>query len=499
MRLADHQRRIIDEALSKDEKGNYKYATIVYSAPKKSGKSALTSAVALYVAYHTPNSFVACLANDGSQANDRLYGPIYTNFRLHRQLGGIFKDATPKIGEVTLENFTKIRAVPCDAAGEAGAQPLATFWSELWGFNTPKKSALFVEMTVPPTLYGRAFRWIESYAGYSGESEILEQIYETGFSQGEPHPEFDLEGRHGKVVRVNKRARMFCYWDTEPRMPWQNDDYYQEEAQILPAAEFERLHRNLWVSPVSAFVEQAWWKACERLDLPPLRDGDLTPVVVGIDMAVTGDCAALVAVTRDPANPATGVAVRGVRILNPKRLGGTIDQETVVRPIIEEWANKWNVVCWVYDPREMAKLAQDMTREGFGWFKPFGQVQPRTIADKQLRDMIMARQVSWNRETTEGNIGRHGGDEDSLFRHIIQAGADTSSDAYRISKLSPSAKIDGAVALSQAAHIAMKLLLDNRETNVDDLIEKLRKREISLEEFSNLVQKKNQLLQKAQI
>lgn len=495
--MAEHQRRIIDAALEKDENGMFKYSTIIYSAPKKSGKSALTSAVVLYMAAHNPNSFIACLANDGSQANDRLYGPIYTNFRLHRQLGGIFEDVVPRIGEVTLDNFTKIRAVPCDAAGEAGAQPLMTAFSELWGFDTPKKSALFVEMTIPPTLHGRAIRWIESYAGYSGKSEILEQLYETGFTQGEPHPEFDLMGQHGPVVRVNKGARLFCYWDTEPRMPWQSEDYYQEQAKTMPAAEFDRLHRNLWVSPVSAFIDQTWWKACERRELPPLRYGDLTPVVVGIDMAVTGDCAALVAVTRDPSNPTTGVAVRAVRILNPKRLGGTIEQETMVRPVILEWADKWNVVCWVYDPREMTKLAQDMTREGVGWFRPFGQVQPRTIADKQLYDMILARQVAWNRDTTEGDVGRHGGDDDTLFKHLIQAGADTASDAYRIVKLSPNAKIDGAVALSQAAHVAMKLLLDNRETDVDDLVEKLRKREISLDDFSKLVQQKNQLLQKA--
>lgn len=165
IRLADHQRRIIDEALSKNEDGRLKYSTVVYSAPKKSGKSALTSGVMLYFAHHNPNSYVACIANDGKQSTDRLYAPIYTNFRLHKQLGGIFSGVSPNRNEVILDNFTKIEPIPCDAAGEAGSQPILTCWSELWGFETETKRRVWTELTIPPTLYGRALRWVETYAG----------------------------------------------------------------------------------------------------------------------------------------------------------------------------------------------------------------------------------------------------------------------------------------------------------------------------------------------
>ena len=489
--LADHQKRIINEALSRNPDGTLKYSTVIYSAPKKSGKSAITSAVMLYVAHHNSNAYVACVANDGKQSADRLYAPIYTAMRLHKQSGGIFKDVSPNKDDVTLSNFAHIEAIPCDAAGEAGSQPFLVCFSEIWGFETEVKRRVFTEMTIPPTLYGYAMRWIETYAGFVGKSVLLEGLYKAGFEEGSPHPDFlDLQGKHGPVVRVNEKARIFTYWDTEPRMIWQQDNsYYQEEAAVLVPSEMRRIHGNEWVSALGSFVESEWWDACVSQDLPLLAEGSRIPVVVGIDMANTRDCAALIAVTRDPHYPETQVAVRGVRIFNPKYLGGIIDQELVVRPVIEQWAKQWNVVCWVYDPKEMAKLAQDLVREGVGWFKVFGQQNPRAVSDKELHDMIVARQVVWNPNTTVGDVGYKGDqrEQDTLYRHITRAGADTSGGAYRIEKLSNSVKIDGAVALSMAAHMALKLNINNNELDPKHLLKRLQEGSLTVEKFSELM------------
>lgn len=491
IQLTDHQKHLINEALSRNPDGTFKYALVVYSAPKKSGKSAVAAAVATYVAHHSPYGFIACVANDGKQANDRIYAPIKQNYRLHRQQQGPFKDINPYEYEVTLPNFCKIEAVPVDAAGEAGGEPTLSVFSELWGFDTPKKRQLWTELTVPPTLYGYAMQWVESYAGYTGVSILLESLYNTGKKEGTPHPDFSyLDTEEGPVVYTHAPSRMFMYWDTEPRMPWQIDDYYAEQRNTLEPEEFERIHRNRWVSAKGAFIEAQWWDNCESPSLPVLKQGDKTPVVVAIDMSVSNDLAAMVAVTRDPINPDTCVAVRAVKIFNPKKLGGNIDQEQTVGNTIREWASRWNVICWVYDPYQMAKLVQDYRKDGFGWFDPFTQNTARGIADKQLYDMVMHRQLTWNRTTTIGDVGGPGREEDTLYQHIRQAGAVISGRQRRLEKLSPEAKIDAAVALSMAAYKCMELELDNREFEKEDLLQMLAKGEIELETFSQIVRQK---------
>ena len=281
-------------------------------------------------------------------------------------------------------------------------------------------------------------------------------------------------------------------------MVWQTQEYYAREAQTLPPLEFKRIHRNQWVSPASAFIQPEWWDACANSDLSMLADFDRTPVVVGIDMAVSRDCAALVAVTRDPFDPANSVAIRAVRIFSPKQSGGIIDQEMLVRPVIEDMARRWNVICWAYDPKEMAKLAQDLSRAGLGWFRPFGQVNPRAISDKQLHDMIMHRQISWNPSTTIGEVGDRGQAGETLYNHITKAGAVTRNESYRLEKLSAATHIDAAVALSQAAYIALQLNIGNKENSESDLIRKLQRREITLEEFSNRMRESHAILREMQ-
>lgn len=846
IQLTDHQKHIVNEALSRNPDGTYKYTLVVYSAPKKSGKSAVAAAVATYVGHHSPYGFIACLANDGKQANDRIYAPIKQNYRLQRQQGGPFKDINPYEYEVTLPNFCKIEAVPVDAAGEAGSEPTMSVWSELWGFDTPKKRQLWTELTIPPTLYGHALQWVESYAGYTGVSLLLEQLYNAGRKEGTPHPDFSyLDTAEGPVVYTHEPSRMFMYWDTEPRMPWQVEDYYclplpekkedfrvltstgwkpaedisvkdrvctrtddgsieyqkpkeifmapyegelyrlktdrvdmsmtpnhrvlaqyiphtrkytkltseppvyeykeakdasrvqagkiptrgewkhaplpdvviedqifdagdflelltwfltegnvkkhkikdktyyncffiaqdskknpdkvariislldrmalnytvngvgiyvfnsplsryfkdfgysyqkhfpryvleecskeqlqrildvyilgdgttssgkrslytnsnamlldlmelvfktghtpkyvgsyssdvaggrkpihhidvqdldlgwvgygkrkswsieiapestrvwcpvlpngnfycmingrtfwtgnSEQKNTLEPEEFQRIHRNQWVSAKGVFIEPQWWDKCESPSLQILKDKDKTPVVVAIDMSVSGDYAAVVAVSRDPINPETSVAVRAVRIFNPKKLGGTIDQEDTVGEVIREWHDRWNVVCWTYDPYQMEKLVQDYRKRGFGWFDPFTQNTTRGIADKQLYDMIMHQQIAWSRAGTVGDVGSPVMEEDTLYQHIRQAGAIISGRARRLEKLSLGAKIDGAVALSMATYKCMELELDNREFDKEDLLHLLATGKITDAEFSKIVRAKFPELEK---
>lgn len=515
IRLADHQKRILNEALSKIN-GRFKYSTVIYSAPKKSGKSALASAVALYMASKTPYGQVYCLANDGKNSKDRLYLPIWRCLNFHKQRGLEFKDSTVNMTEAFLSNYSHIEAIPCDASGEAGSEPTGVFYSEFWGYIEENKRRLFTEMTLPPTLYGKSIRWIESYAGFMGISDLLWEMYSLG-KEGYPHPDFiDLTGRDGEpVVYVNPRAHVFMYWDTLPRMIWQNDEYYQQEAQILSDSEFQRIHQNQWVSPLGSFVHSSWWEACADTSLPKLLENSDVPCVLGIDAAITGDCAALVLVTRDPHNPASDVAIRYVKVFKPKP-GRPIMIEEQIGKEIRDLAKRFNIVCVAYDNYQMEGLAQNYRRGNVNltqeeqnfykdkpqelveylaiesraaqrWFFQFGQNAPRAVADKRLHDMVIARQIHFNSNDRDSDINEVD-DKETLAKHIKQAGKKDSGKEMRIEKLADSAYIDAAVALSMATEMCMRLEIDNRELHAEDLLRSYKNGKISYEEYLKRVQ-----------
>lgn len=513
--LADHQRRIINEALSTDEKGFFKYTNIIYSAPKKSGKSGVTAGVAKYMGFRYDYASIYCLANDGKGSKDRLYGPIYRSFQLHNNLNGYYKNKVRlNLLDVVLPNHTKIEALPCDASGDAGSEPTATFWSELWGFDTELKMRLWTEQTVPPTRWGRAIRWVESYAGFVGQSELLWNLYDQAVLQGEPHPDFlDLVDNEGKpVVWVNPAARTFAYWDTVPRMKWQNDEYYEVESRLLTPAEFKRIHRNQWVAPVGLFIEPEWWDACQDEHIPTLPEGSRTPAVVGADAAISGDCAALVLVTRDPNYPDTDIAIRACKIFKPGKRG--INLEATMGKTIREWGKKYNIVCVAYDSYQMEKLAQDyrrglvsipdeelrgMTDEekkayvaaeekaARTWYYNFSQQAARAIADKRLHDMILHRNIHWNPNDRDSAIAPQGSEE-TLTKHIKQAGAANTKDKQlRLEKLSNDLKIDAAVALSMAVDRCITMNIDNKEIGRESLLVELKAGRITLDEYNTSI------------
>lgn len=499
IRLADHQRRIVNEALSKVN-GRFKYTTVIYSAPKKSGKSALSSGVALYMAQRTPYGQIYCLANDGKQSSDRLYLPIWRCLNFHQQRGLALKSSKVNQTEAFLPNYAHIEAIPCDAAGEAGSEPTGVFFSEIWGYTDEKKRRLFTELTIPPTLYGKAIRWIESYAGYIGVSDLLHELYTAGVKEGEPHPDFtDLVGRDGEpVVWVNNLAHTFVYWDTIPRMVWQSDEYYKQEAQILSPAEFARIHQNQWVSPVGSYIQPEWWDGCADPSIPELMIGSDVPCILGVDAALTGDCAAIVLVTRHPFMPDTDIAVRYVKIFKASPSKPINIEEDIGREI-RRLAKLYNIVCIAYDSYQMEGLVQNYRRgnvvltnaeiayfEGKSkqemtdyldqeqraaqrWFYKFGQQAPRAVADKRLYDMVVGRRIHYNPHDVNSDINSRANDE-TLDKHIKQAGVKSTGNQMRIEKLSNDAKVDGAVALSMATDRCMVMALDNREMHVDDLL-----------------------------
>lgn len=428
IRLEQYQRDTIQEALRRDESGAFIYSLVLYSDIKKSAKSTIAAAVCLYLAWHTPWETVRIVANDLKQADSRTFFYIERAIRLNPYLN---RQCKIKQYHITLPNNTTITAIPVDPKGEAGGGDLVTCFTELWAAKNEAAKRLWSETTLSPLKFGHSLRWGESYAGFEGESPILEQLHETGVNHGElvPVPTEGLE------LYRNDAARMLTLWNTQPRCPWQTPEYYAQEAAVLTESEFNRMHRNQWASSEDIFVPLEWWDAC-RQSIPASDERD--SMVVGIDAGISSDSFGIVGVVRR----GDFVYTRYVKEWKPPK-GGVIDfrePEAELRRLAKEY----RVVCFTYDPYQLHDFCTRLRRDGVGWFKEFPQGQDRLKADKQFYDTIRERRFI------------HDGDA-ALTAHIVNANAKTDGDKLRIIKRAEHLKIDLAVAASMASYTARYL------------------------------------------
>lgn len=465
IRLLLHQIIILEIALNPANE----FINILFTTIKKSGKTALAGLVARYMTqFSGPFSEVFCLANDKQQAAGRIYEAALNSLLLTPGYDTA-RRVLPDQWHVTdslsthLPTNSRMKAVPIDYKGEAGSNPTATLWSELWGLTTKAQKRMFSEMTPVPTR--RSIRWMETYAGHTGESDILQGIWNTATlpEQGSHRVTrdellsvygyewpFDEEWDPELPLYVNKSASMFAYVDQGPRarrLPWQTDLYYQQQAKSLPDhQEYIRLHENEWISAVSEFVPIEWWKACVDNDLPPLTKDE--PIVLAGDASVDHDGTALAVVTRHPTIP-TKLALRAIHLWQPTRTN-PIDYGETIEAEIRRYCEHYNVIQFAYDPYQLHDMSTRLKREFVCWTKPFGQMGQRLEADKAFQDRIRDRGIS------------HHGDQimDKAISNSAAKRVINDNSKLRIIKKSPEALIDPCVATSMACYVCQQLNLE---------------------------------------
>jgi phage terminase large subunit-like protein len=427
MELYPCQEIPLREALSRDALGQFRYSTVVWSAIKKSAKSSIAAAVGLWFAFRRPWSSVKVIANDLKQADSRVAYYMRRAILLHPEWSKTVKVSGYKI---TLPNHSAIEAIPIDPKGEAGGNDDLVIYSEIWGWKEKASLAMWSETTLSPMKYGQSMRFCETYAGYVGESPILEQLYESGVTDGHV-----LDAEH----EMYTNGRLFVLWMTKPALPWQNLPYYSQEAATLMPNEFDRVHRNQWVSSTGSFVQPEWWDACKGTVPAPETNEQL---VVALDASVSGDCFGILAATRKDGKtiprfirkwtPPNGGKIQytpppGVDIMDTNYPSGFIRWLVETRNVLEV----------AYDPYQLHSLASALAQELVTYFREFNQASDRLVADKSLQDAIKAREIL------------HDGNED-LTEHVVNAAAKVEGEKIRIVKKTESKKIDLCVCLSMA-------------------------------------------------
>lgn len=464
--LIQYQRDCLKEALKIDENGLFAYSTIVWSDIKKSAKSTLGAAIALWLADSRSHAEVYLIANDLKQADSRM--AKYARYAINGSPYLNSKFRTRGYSMIN-KNLSIVEAIPIDPEGEAGANPDAVFYSELWGAMDEAKGRMWTESTLSPTKFGRSFRFVESYAGYIEESEILYDLWELGVKKGEliwPDRKYPVTGGDdGEIVDEtvlevykNEEARLFCLWNTQPRCPWQSAEYYSQEAAMLHPLEFDRMHRNQWVTNTDTFVPMEWWDACQKTDDEWPTIPANWPMILIADASTRKDTFGVLMVCRHPdranypdttlvqyaENWVPSLGDRGLDYIGTEANPGP---EMEMRRLIKEK----NMAQLAYDDYQLHDMMNRFRKEGLVWCYRFPQgsgKHSRTISDAALYDRIRDRKV-WHRG------------EPKLREHIQNANAkiDDQERRLRIIKRTEKLKIDLCVCLSMGTYQLFRLNL----------------------------------------
>src|SRR5262249_41911829 len=140
-----------------------------------------------------------------------------------------------------------ISAISADYASAAGSNPTLSTFDELWAFTSERSHRLWDEHVPPPTRKVAA-RLTTTYAGFEGESELLEELYKRGLRGTEIAP--SLYAIPGELL---------LFWAHDPVAPWQTPAWLAQMRAQLRRNAFLRMIENRFVTSESTFVDPEWW------------------------------------------------------------------------------------------------------------------------------------------------------------------------------------------------------------------------------------------------
>jgi phage terminase large subunit-like protein len=425
--LLPSERAFLEYAFKIGADGKLLYPEQVYSCPKKSGKTtyAALHVLALCLLFGGSYPEATLCANDQEQSRGRVFEMcrrvILASPVLKREARITeSKIAFPALGAT-------ITAIASDAASAAGGNQCVSVFDEIWGFSSERLHRLWDELIPPPTRK-IACRLVVSYAGFSGESELLERIYKRG--KALPQVGKDLYAGDGLLM----------FWSHEPVAPWQDEAWLAEMRRSLRPSAYSRMVLNEFASSESAFVDLSAWDACTVPDLAPLREDRELQIWVGVDASTKRDSTALVACAYH--TEAKCVRLVAHRVFTPT-LGDPIDFESTIERTILEWDERFLLRKVLFDPFQMVSVAQRLQRAGVQIEEFVQSVPGLTACTSNLYDLIQSRSIMLYPDA-------------AMRLAVSRAIMVESSRGFRLAKDKQQHKIDVIVALSMAALAAVK-------------------------------------------
>ena len=277
-KLLPAERAFLEHAFKRDDDGRLLYPEQIYSCPKKSGKTTFAGIHTLTTLLLFGGSYpeATICANDQEQS----VGRVFTMIRRIIESSPLLKrEAKITQDRITFPAFeVTISAIPSNFATAAGGNQNISVFDELWAFTSERSRRLWDELVPPPTRQ-IACRLTTTYAGYEGESLLLQDLYRRGLQQ--PQIGDDLHAGDGILM----------FWSHSPVAPWQDERWLAEMRRTLRPNAYQRLVLNEFASAESQFVDMAAWDSCVQPSLVP--SSERLPIYVGVDASVKRDSTAL--------------------------------------------------------------------------------------------------------------------------------------------------------------------------------------------------------------
>src|SRR5664280_102835 len=265
-----------------------------------------------------------------------------------------------------------------------------------------------------------------TYAGFSGESLLLEELYARGHTLPAIRP--DLHAGDGLLM----------FWTHDPVAPWQDDAWLAEMRRSMRPHAYLRIIENRVVTTESPFVDMDWFDACVDPAATMLAADPRLPVYVGIDASTKHDSTAIVACTWDRTSNKARLVWH--RIFQPSP-DDPLDFEATVERTVLDLRTRFIIRKAIFDPWQMQSTGQRLRAQGVN-IEEFPQSSPRlTEASQNLYELIKS-----------GNIVLY--PDADIRLAVSRAVAKETSRGWRIGKEKQTHKIDVVVALGMSALVA---------------------------------------------
>jgi phage terminase large subunit-like protein len=427
-KLLAAERVFLEHAFAFDGDGRLRYPEQLYGAPKKSGKTTLAALHALTLTLLFGGAYPECVicANDQEQSIGRVFEMMRRVIECSPVLKGEARITQDKITFPGL-NAT-VAAIASDYAGAAGGNQCIACFDELWGYVSERSRRLWDELIPPPTRK-IACRLTTTYAGFAGESVLLEELHKRGMALPEVAP--SLHAGDGLLLA----------WHHEPVAPWQDERWLAEMRRSLRPNAYLRMIENRFVTTESSFIDLAWWDACIDPAATPMVAQRSLPVTVGIDASVKRDSTAIVATHWD--RQRQRVVLVWHRIYQPTP-DDPLDFEAAIEATVLDLHARFSVRRCLYDPYQMAAVSQRLVRAGVRMEEYPQNVPNLTASSQNLYELIKGRNlVSYP--------------DPQLRLALSRAVAIESARGWRIAKDKQTHKVDVVIALAMAALAAVQM------------------------------------------